>query len=435
MSRLEILLLAAGFGVVPACSSEFSDNPKPPAVDASVDAPLAPDAGPPDPDAAPPAGDVCGDRTGLQASAAWPMLGGCPKRAGVAARPATSSSALRWFVDVPAADSSPALTAEGLLWVGTTDGRAVAMSAYYGTLITSVKLGSEPVRSSPAISGAGRALFGYGPFVYTLPVTGSFPLDAGLDSGPDASDASDASDAGTTPSAPALNAEGPVVSSPAVTKDGTIVVATTNGRVAALRDGGGAVKWNVVLDGDGIASPVIASNGRIYVSGGGSTLVELEPESGAKMWQAPMGAALRYISVGGDDTIYVGAADGTLHALTQDGAEKWSFAAGGPISGAPAVYAGTAYVGSEDKKLHAVSTIDGKKKWEYVTLGAVASPTLASDGTVYVGSADGNLYAVKPSGLLYFAVNVKGAVKGAPAVGQDGTIYVTTTTSIVAVGP
>jgi outer membrane protein assembly factor BamB len=425
MSRFEVFLLVIGFGVAPACSSGFDDAPTPPAVDAGGDAPFVPDATPPDPDAPIPAGDVCGDRLGLQAISPWPMLGGCPKHASYAARPATFSTGVRWSVDVPAADSSPALTAEGFLWVGTTDGRGVALSAFYGTLVSSVKLGSDPVRSSPAIAGDGHALFGYGEFVYPLLPAGAFPFDAGADA---------AGAEGGSPTVPALNAEGPVTSSVNVTKDGSIIVATTNGRVAALRQEG-APKWSVVTDGDGVASPAIGSNGRIYVAGAGNALFALEPETGGKMWQAPIGAPLRFISLGGDDTIYVGAADGKVHAIGADGAEKWTFTAGGPISGAPAVYAGNLYVGSEDKKLHAVTTGDGKQKWEYATLGTVASPTITSDGTIYFGSADGNLYALEPSGLLYFALNVKGAVKNAPAIGQDGTLYITTTTSVVAVGP
>lgn len=412
--------------LIAACSSNFEDDTRPAIADASLDAPLVPDSTPPDPDAPVPPGDVCGDRMGLQAITPWPMLGGCPKRASYSPRPATYSTTIRWSIDVPAAESSPAVSAEGFLWVGTTDGRAIALSAFYGNLIASVKLGDVPVRSSPAIAGTGHALFGYGDFVYPVPVSsGGVPVDAGLDA---------ASDGGVSPSTPALNAEGNVTSSVNVTKDGTIIVATTNGRVAALRPAA-APKWSVVTDGDGVASPAIGSNGRIYVSGAGNSLFELEAETGAKMWESPIGAPLRFIAVGGDDTIYVGAADGTLHALTADGASKWVFTAGGPISGAPAILAGVVYVGAEDKKLYAVSTVDGAKKWEYATLGAVASPVIASDRTVYVGSADGNLYAIKPSGLLYYAVNVKGAVKSSPAIGNDGTLYVTTTTSIVAVGP
>lgn len=422
MRRFEYFLLAVGFGVVPACSSGFDDATRPPPIDASSDAPLLPDSTV-DLEASVPPGDICGDRGGLQAISSWPMLGGCPKRGSYAYRPATYTTTLRWSVDVPAADSSPALTAEGFLWVGTTDGRAVALSAAFGTLVTSVKLGDGPIRSSPAIAGNGRALFGHGDFVYPLPISSAIPFDAGADAG------------NPGPTIPALRAEGPVTSSVNVAKDGSIIVATTNGRVAALRQDG-APKWSVVTDGDGVASPAIGgANARVYVAGASQALFALDAETGAKMWQAPIGAPLRFISVGGDDTIYVATADGKLHAIAADGKPKWTFAAGGPISGAPAVLAGDVYVGCEDKKLYAVSVVDGRKKWEYATLGVVGSPIIASDRTIYAGSADGHLYALKPSGLLYFAVNVKGAVKGSPAIGQDGTLYVTTTNAIVAVGP
>lgn len=429
MKRLEHVLLVVGFGVAPACSSDFDDtSTKPPAGDASVDAPFVSDGAALDGDTPVPVGDICGDRSGLQAISVWPMLGGCPKHASYAQRPATYSTTLRWSVDVPAVDSSPAISAEGYLWVGTSDGRAVALSSIYGTLLTSVKLGDSAVRTSPAIAGNGRALFGHGDFVYPLLIgTGPLPFDAGADADAEAG-------SNPTPTIPALNAEGPVTSSVNVTKDGSIIVATTNGRVAALRQDA-APKWSVVTDGDGVASPAIGSNGRIYVAGAGNALFSLEPETGAKMWQAPIGAALRFISVGGDDTVYVGAADGKLHAIAADGAEKWVFASGGPISGAPAILSGDVYFGAEDKKLYAVSVTDGKKKWEYATLGTVASPIIASDRTIYAGSSDGNVYALKPSGLLYFAVNVKGAVKGAPAIGNDGTLYVTTTNAVVAIGP
>jgi outer membrane protein assembly factor BamB len=288
---------AVAFVVIAACSSDFANDTKRPNVDASADAPLVPDTAPPDPDAPAPVGDICGDRAGLQASAVWPMLGGCPKRASYSYRPATYATTLRWFVGVPAAESSPALTAEGFLWVGTTDGRAIALSATFGNLLTSVKLGDGPVRSSPAIAANGRALFGYGDFVYPLPISnGTLPIDGGADADADAG-------ANPTPTTPALDAEGPVASSVNVTNDGSIIVATTNGRVAALRQDG-APKWSIVTDGDGVASPAIGSNGRIYVAGAGNALVSLDPETGAKMWQAPIGAPVRFIGVGGDDTVY-----------------------------------------------------------------------------------------------------------------------------------
>lgn len=363
---------------------------------------------------------------GLQMNAPWPMLGGCPKRAGYAARVATFNTTVRWTTELPTADTSPAISAEGHLWVGTTNGFAVALSAFDGNPLTTVKLGTSSIRSSPAIESSSRALFGYGDgFVYAVQIG---PSPVPIDAGPDA-------EAGPPPGTPqTLNAEGPVASSPVVAKDGAIVVATTNGSVAALRLGA-AAKWNVITDGDGIASPAIGSNGRIYVAGAGNALFALDADTGGKVWAAPIGAGLVSIAVGGDDTIYVGAADGKLHAIAPDGKSRWTFSAGGAITGGPAILAGITYVGSADKKLYAVATADGAKKWEYATLGSVASPVIAADGTIYFGASDGFFYAVKASGLLYFAVNVKAAVKSAPAIGQDGTVYVTTASSVVAIGP
>ena len=86
--------------------------------------------------------------------APWPMLGGCPKRASRHEASATYSSTIRWSIPTPAAESSPAISVAGFLWVGTSDGRAVALSAFYGNLITSVKLGDQPVTSSPASRSA-----------------------------------------------------------------------------------------------------------------------------------------------------------------------------------------------------------------------------------------------------------------------------------------
>jgi outer membrane protein assembly factor BamB len=354
------------------------------------------------------------------------MLGGCPKRASYAPRAATYQTTVRWAVALGAEASSPAISADGFLWVGTTGGLGIALSAFYGNLLTAVKLGADPVRSSPAIAANGLAVFGYSDgFVYAVKVGSTTPLDAGDDGDAEAGIAS----AGQT-----ANAEGPLTSSPAIAKDGSIIVATTNGRVAALRLGD-APKWSVQTDGDGVASPAIGSNGRIYVAGAGNSLAALDGETGGKIWQAPIGAPLLFIAVGGDDSIYVGAADGKLYSVGVDGKSRWTFSTGGAITGAPAIFAGIMYVGSADKKLYAVTTADGQKKWEYATLGAVASPTIAADGTIYFGSSDANLYAVRASGLLYYAVNVKAAITSAPAIGGDGTVYVTTASSIVAVGP
>ena len=70
------------------------------------------------------------------------------------------------------------------------------------------------------------------------------------------------------------------------------------------------------------------------------------------------------------------------------GAEKpgtllWTFGAGGPIRSTAAIASnGTIYFGAGDRFVYALSP-DGKQKWQFKTgHGIVGSPALADDGTV-----------------------------------------------------
>ena len=54
--------------------------------------------------------------------------------------------------------------------------------------------------------------------------------------------------------------------------------------------------------------------------------------------------------------LYVGAQDGTLHALNvSDGTEAWNFTAGGAINGSPAIGAnGVVFFGANDNLVYAL---------------------------------------------------------------------------------
>lgn len=62
---------------------------------------------------------------------------------------------------------------------------------------------------------------------------------------------------------------------------------------------------------------------------------------------------------------------------------------------------GTVYVGAGDNRLYAV-TAQGKLKWSFLATGngpINSSPVVDTNGTVYVGSQDGNVYAVTSADL------------------------------------
>jgi outer membrane protein assembly factor BamB len=422
LSTVSALALVAGFA---SCGGEEDGPPQLKSGDAALDALLVGDnVAPPVPDADPPPGDVCGNRGGLEPSNPWPLRGGCPTRAGWSALSGPQQATVSWTVPLPAAESSPALAANGLVWVGTTSGDVVAIGNG-GDVRWAHRTGAA-VRSSPAINANGNVIVAGGDgILYALAPMPAEPQDAG----PDA-------DAASPPPRIVFQlAIGPMSSSPVIGADGTIYIGTTQGKCVAVLGDGSATKWSATTNDTLGSSPALGQDGTIYVGSSDRSLYALTTD-GNKKWALDLGAEVHGSpAVGGDGTIYVGTQDGKLHAIDSAGKERWSYAAGGPITGTPAVYAGAVYVGSEDKKLHAVSTIDGKARWTYDTLGAVGTPLIASDGTVFVGAADARLYAITSKGSLFFAVNVKGKVTGAPAVGTGPALYITTDNGIVAIGP
>ena len=393
------------------------------------EASLLGDAAPPTADAGVPLGEVCGDAHGLEKDAPWPLRGGCPKRAGVSRNAGPQAAKVKWSVALPAGESSPAIAADRLVWVGTADGDVIALSPG-GTVVGALRTGG-PVRSSPARSAAGLTVIGGSDGTLYGVERAPLPQDAGADANEDGGDGG---------GSPPLNRArwsrslAPTSSSPSIGSDGTIYIGTADGKLVAVAGDGSATKWTAVTNDTLGSSPGLAQDGTVYVGSSDRRLYAFTRE-GATKWSFETGAPiLGSPVVGGDETVYVGSSDGKLHAITADGKLRWTYATGGPITGCPAVRGGVLYVGSDDKKLHAVATATGERIWTYETLGAVATPAIASDSTVYVGSGDGTVYAVLPTGLLYFAVKVKGKIHSAPAIGDDGTLYVTTDTAVVAIG-
>lgn len=145
----------------------------------------------------------------------------------------------------------------------------------------------------------------------------------------------------------------------------------------------------------------------------------------SKLWEFQANGEIgTTAAVGVDGTVYFGASDGNLYALSSTGAKRWQFAADGAVTSSPALGAGdTVYFGSTDRRLYAVSPA-GVALWTFGTGGEIrCSPAIGVDGTVYVGSLDGTLYAIGPGGLERWKFATRGQVFASPAIGSDGTIY------------
>jgi outer membrane protein assembly factor BamB len=177
-----------------------------------------------------------------------------------------------------------------------------------------------------------------------------------------------------------------------------VYAASDDGHVYALDTDAGAFNWRFPLRAAASSGLAQADPAGVFVGDEHGTLYQLDAETGTDSptnWQRSMGGAVRGRLAVRHDTLYAGAASGSVHAVNIYGDALWSYPAGSPVNSGLAVSGGTLYAGSEDGYLHAINVSTGTKRWRYRTGGAVRSQILVAGGVVYFGSLDGSVYAVR----------------------------------------
>lgn len=203
---------------------------------------------------------------------------------------------------------------------------------------------------------------------------------------------------------------------------------------------GPALRWEARLGGQAYASPVVA-DGVAYIGTTGGVVNAIDTRDGKTRWTYAAGAPI-YASVAvSGDAVYVVADDGELRRLDRgDGKLRWSYALGGAglprtlphpsvfawdWQGAEPVVAGdTVYVGGADGSFHAVAADDGRRRWRFATRGAIRNGAAVTDERVYVGSTDHFVYALARSDGREFWRNDTGAAVDATPVVHEGRLLV-----------
>ena len=210
------------------------------------------------------------------------------------------------FVTGGKVTSSPAVAADGTIYVGSHDNKLYAIKST-GKEKWNYPGATAIISSSPAIGSDGTIYVGsedgkvYAINADGTAATGEWPFVTG----------------------------GPVISSPAIGTDGTIFVGSGNAKLYAIKSDG-TQNW----DFSGTSSPMSSSP-----------------------------------AIGSDTTIYVGSDDWKLYAIKSDGTKKWEFITGGKVYSSPTIgFGGDIYVGSEDGKLYAIESssarlVDKEAAW------------------------------------------------------------------------
>ena len=189
-----------------------------------------------------------------------------------------------------------------------------------------------------------------------------------------------------------------IYGTPTVTEE-LVYIAGYHGKLYAVNAKTGALRWvyprEDYFDGSVIGGPAV-SQGKVYIGSADEKLYALDAATGDLQWEFETEDKIWSTPSVVGDTLYIGSFDKKLYALnTADGSKRWQFETKGAIASTPLVYDDTVYIGSFDRYLYALDVSDGSLRWKFLAENWFWARPVADNGVIYAGSVDGKVYALK----------------------------------------
>ncbi len=150
-----------------------------------------------------------------------------------------------------------------------------------------------------------------------------------------------------------------------------------------------------VGEGAYIAGSVALADDHAYFGHYGNQFVCLDLVGGRMVWTYDGGQHPFFSSPAVDDKhVVFGGRDNQLHCVSRAGGQSlWTFRTRGAIDSSPVIIGGKVVAASTDGWLYVVSLADGRELWSYqIGRGIVASPAIV-EGVIVIGAEDGRVYA------------------------------------------
>lgn len=326
---------------------------------------------------------------------------------------------LREFTTGQSVDSSPAISSNGVIYVGSVDGLLYAFNPDGST--NQVFATGGLVSSAPTIGPDNTIYVGsQGQRFYCFNSDGSTKWSYSTTSR--------------------------IAGSPAIGSDGTVYFGDSNGKLYALNGADGSKQWEFVISGAMLSAPIIAGDGTIIVGSDDGRLYSVFAD-GIKHWTfAASGTGMAIpAAIGPDGTIYTlkigtpyGANEGIIYALNRNGAVRWERHFTGEPAAAAVAPDGTIYVsvttitvpssGEGTGKLVALNP-NGNPIWETQLGNKVgATPCIGMDGNIYVGTSGSagpspSFYSISPGGTTNWIFACSNIIISSAVLSTNGVVY------------
>ena len=291
--------------------------------------------------------------------------------------------------------STPAVAADGTIYVGSFGGTLLAFSPE-GKQLWEFPTGKE-IRSSPAIADDGTVYFGgRDRQFYALTPQGKMKWK--------------------------FATGGWVDSSAAIAANGTVYFGSWDRNFYAVNPDG-TPKWKFTAGGVVNSSPAIALDGTIYFGAHNRKFFALDPE-GKVRWTFPVGAEIASSpAIGYDGDVYFSSADGNLYRLKADGTEVWHHRIGGGGDGSPVLMEnGYVVIAAADQTLFLAP--DGTEFWKLGTAAWVDQTPVATHDAVLFSAPGRKIWAVNTDKkLVWYLPTVDDDLTSSPVLGNHGEIY------------
>jgi outer membrane protein assembly factor BamB len=233
---------------------------------------------------------------------------------------------------------------------------------------------------------------------------------------------------------------GQIYASPAVA-DGVAYVGTTGGVFNSVRVSDGALIFTF-LAGRPILGTARVDADAVYFTCDNGYLFKLERSGGKELWRYDLGDSresriLPHPEAFGwdwhgprplvaDGVVYVGAGDGSFHAVdAASGAGRWRAATKGRIRGGAALSGERVVVGSADHFMYAFDRASGRELWKYDSGAEIEDEPLVTQDKVFIGNRGIGLIALDAAtGAEVWRTGFWGSWLESTPTLVDGVLYV-----------